>query len=256
MVNSKIIFISGATSGIGEATARLFAQNGWHIIALGRRKARLLQLQTDLEMEYGVKVLPLVADVRHKEALNTVINQMPDAWKRVDVLVNNAGLAAGRDLLQNASAEDWDTMIDTNLKGLLYLTQAVLPFMLANKGGHIINLGSIAGKEVYAQGSVYCATKFGVDALSRGMRIDLLQHHIKVTAINPGLVETEFSVVRFKGDEAMAKAVYQGFEPLSAADIADTIYYAATRPKHVNINEITLTPLAQASAHYLNRETR
>lgn len=253
MENVNIVFISGATSGIGKATARLFAQNGWQIIALGRRKERLLQLQVDLEMEYGVKVLPLVADVRNKEAVTQLVNQLPDVWKPVNVLVNNAGLAAGRDLFQDADPDDWDTMIDTNIKGLLYLTRAVLPFMPVNGTGHIINLGSIAGKEVYAQGNVYCATKFAVDALSRAMRIDLLKQRIKVTAINPGLVETEFSVVRFKGDEQKAKAVYEGFEPLTAHDIADTIYYAATRPRHVNINEITLTPLAQAGAHYLNK---
>ncbi|OWY21840.1 KR domain-containing protein [Sphingobacteriales bacterium UPWRP_1] len=251
MQNQPIILISGATAGIGKATAELFAKNGWQVIALGRRHERLLQLQVHLEMEYGTKVLPVTVDVRNKEAITEQINQLPDAWKPVRVLVNNAGLAAGRDYFAEADIEDWETMISTNINGLLYLTRAVLPFMPQNGTGHIVNLGSIAGKEVYAQGSVYCATKFAVDALSRGMRIDLLKQRIKVTAINPGLVETEFSVVRFKGDEQKAKAVYEGFEPLTASDVADTIYYAVTRPLHVNINEITLTPLAQAGAHYL-----
>lgn len=253
--NRDIVFITGATAGIGRATAVLFAKHGWQVVIVGRRAERLTELKQELEEKYAVEVFPIQADVRDYEAFGKSIEQLPEGWKNIRVLVNNAGLAMGRDAIQDANVADWDTMIDTNIKGLLHVTHFIVPFLKAHqRGGHIINVGSIAGKEVYANGAVYCATKFAVDALSKGMRIDLLQSGIKVTVVHPGLVETEFSVVRFKGDADKAKVVYQGYQPLLPEDVADAIYYAASRPHHVNIGEITLTPLAQASAHYLVKE--
>ena len=244
----KIVLITGATSGFGEACARKFAAAGnYDIIITGRRKERLEALQQELESAGSVKILPLVFDVRDKEAVFTVLGQIPENWKKIDILINNAGLALGRDLFDEASLDDWETMIDTNVNGLLYVSRAVLPHLIAQKG-HIINLGSVAGKEVYERGNVYCASKFAVDAISKSMRIDLLRHGIKVTAIHPGAADTEFSQVRFKGDEAKARQIYEGYTPLSAEDVADAIYYCASLPPHVCINEINITCTAQANA--------
>ena len=244
---TKTALITGATSGIGEACATLFAREGYQLIIVGRRAERLQQLADQLQQAYSVQILSIEADVRDKAALQEKFEGIPAEWKKVDVLVNNAGLSQGLDPIQNGSTDDWDTMIDTNVKGLLYVSKIVSNWMIQNKTGHIINIGSIAGKEVYPSGNVYCASKHAVDALNKGMRIDLLPHGIKVTAINPGMVETEFSLVRFKGDAERAKAVYQGLEPLVAADIADAIWFVVTRPAHVNINDMIIMPTAQAT---------
>ena len=247
-MTSKIAFITGATSGIGEACANLFAQQGYQLIIAGRRSDRLQKLSTALEKTYALQVMPLVLDVRNKIELNTILEALPEEWKKVSVLVNNAGLSQGLDPIDKGDTDDWDTMIDTNVKGFLYVTKIVSNWMIPLKSGHIVNIGSIAGKEVYPNGNVYCATKHAVDALNKGMRMDLLPYGIKVTAINPGMVETEFSLVRFKGDEERAKAVYQNFEPLTAQDIADAIWFVVSRPAHVNINDMLIMPTAQASA--------
>ena len=240
--------ITGATSGFGKAIAKKFATNGWNCIITGRRKERLLEVAKELPSTFNVNILPLVFDVQVKEEVFNEINGLPGEWKNIDVLINNAGLALGRDSFDNSNLEDWETMIDTNVKGLLYVSKAVLPFMIENKKGHIINIGSTAAKEVYPNGNVYCATKTAVDAISKAQRIDLLPHKIKVTAIHPGAVDTEFSLVRFKGDEAKAKAVYDGYEPLHAEDIAAVCYYCATLPQHVCINDLVITCTAQANS--------
>jgi 3-hydroxy acid dehydrogenase / malonic semialdehyde reductase len=244
----KKVLITGATSGIGEACADLFAREKYALVLTGRRIDRLEKLSNRLKNEYKVEVIPLNFDVRNKEEVVEHLEQLPAEWKQIDVLINNAGLSQGLDPIQKGSYEDWDTMIDTNVKGLLYVTKVVSNWMINNGSGHIINIGSIAGKEVYPNGNVYCATKHAVDALSKAMRIDLLSSGIKVTAIHPGAVETEFSIVRFKGDEARARKVYDGFEPLVANDIAEAIWFAVSRPEHVNINELTIMPTAQAIA--------
>ena len=243
-----IAFITGATAGIGKATAELFAKNGYNIIITGRRKERLDELSSHLKSTYKVDVLSLNFDVRKLKEVETAINSIPAEWKKINVLVNNAGLAVGLSSIQEGDIDDWERMIDTNIKGLLYVTRLVAPILIANGSGHIVNIGSIAGKEVYANGNIYCATKHAVDALSKSMRIDMLPHNIKVTAINPGLVETEFSIVRFKGDEERAKKPYLGIQPLTPEDIAETIYWCATRPAHVNINDVIITPTVQANA--------
>lgn len=248
----RIVCITGATSGIGEACAHKFAAAGYNLIITGRRKERLLLLQTQLEQQ-GAVVMPLCFDVQNREAVNTAFGNLPESWKAVDILINNAGLALGRDGFDTADMDDWETMLNTNVHGLLYVTRAVLPYMKEAKKGHIINLGSVAGKEVYESGNVYCASKFAVDALSKSMRIDLLKYGIKVTAIHPGAVETEFSLVRFKGDIVKSTATYQGFLPLSASDIADTIYYCANLPEHVCINDLVITCLQQAGTYYFNK---
>jgi 3-hydroxy acid dehydrogenase/malonic semialdehyde reductase len=247
-MSSKIAFITGATSGIGEACATLFAQQGYQLILVGRRSDRLEQLSQQLSNSFSIQIMPVVADVRDKEQLSNLLDALPDTWKNVDVLVNNAGLSQGLDPIDKGNTDDWDTMIDTNVKGLLYVTKIVSNWMIPFRKGHIINIGSIAGKEVYPNGNVYCASKHAVDALNKGMRIDLLPYGIKVTAINPGMVETEFSLVRFEGDEQRAKAVYESFEPLIAQDIADAIWFAVSRPAHVNINDMLIMPAAQATA--------
>jgi 3-hydroxy acid dehydrogenase/malonic semialdehyde reductase len=250
---AKIALITGATSGIGEACANLFASEHYDLVLTGRRTDRLEKLAEKLSNEHKVEIVIAAFDVRDREQVVSKLEALPAKWKRVDVLVNNAGLSQGLDPIQNGSYDDWDTMIDTNIKGLLYVSKAVSNWMITNKFGHIINLGSVAGKEVYPNGNVYCATKFAVDALNKAMRIDLLPYGIKVTGIHPGAVETEFSEVRFKGDKERAKKVYDGFEPLVAADIAETIWFAVSRPAHVNINELTVMPTAQASATIINR---
>jgi len=245
----KIVLITGATSGFGEAAARQFAAAGYRLIITGRRKERLEALKQELKTD----VLALVFDVQDKDAVFAAIASLPAEWKDIDILVNNAGLALGRDHFNEASLDDWETMLDTNVKGLLYVSKAVVPLMIARQGGHIINLGSIAGKEVYEKGNVYCASKYAVDAISKSLRIDLLQHRIKVTVIHPGAADTEFSKVRFKGDMDQAQKIYEGYTPLRAEDVADTIFYCASLPAHVCINEVNITCLAQANSFYYNR---
>lgn len=249
-----IVLITGATAGFGEACARKFAANGYDLIITGRRQERLTALQQDLEKANGIKVLTLTFDVQDEKAVSSALTQIPDSWKAVDILINNAGLALGLSTIDEGNLSDWDTMIDTNVKGLLYVSRVVIPWLKARKKGHIINLGSTAAKTVYAKGNVYCATKAAVDAISQGMRIDLLPYFIKVTAIHPGAAETEFSVVRFKGDAGKADDVYKGFTPLSAQDVADTIYYCATLPAHVCINDLVITCTQQANAIYTYKE--
>ncbi len=251
---AKIALITGATSGIGAACADTFAAQGYDLILVARRENLLDTQMQQLHEKYGVKIKKLIADVRDKENVNYVLNTLPNEWKNVDVLVNNAGLSQGLDPIDKGDTDDWDTMIDTNVKGLLYVTKVVSGWMVERKQGHIINIGSIAGKEVYPNGNVYCASKHAVDALSKGMRIDLLPHGIKVTEINPGMVETEFSIVRFKGDENRAKKVYDGLEPLIAQDIADAIWYVVSRPAHVNINDMLIMPTAQATGTIVKRD--
>lgn len=247
-MNKKTAFITGATAGIGKATAELLAKSGYNIIITGRRKERLDEFSKYLRSTYNSNVLSLNFDVRDLKQVETAISSIPEDWKKIDILLNNAGLAAGLSTIQEGNIDDWERMIDTNIKGLLYITRNIAPIMIKNGYGHIINIGSIAGKEVYANGNVYCATKHAVDALSKGMRIDLLQHNIKVTAINPGMVETEFSIVRFNGDEDRAKNVYKGLQPLLPEDIAETVYWVASRPAHVNINDIIIMPTVQANS--------
>lgn len=247
----KTALITGATSGIGKACAIKFAQNKYDLILTGRREDRLLKLKAELQKEFDNKITTLTFDVRDREAVKNAIATLKG--QTINVLVNNAGLAAGMDNIQNGSMDDWDQMIDTNIKGLLYVTRNVAPMMVENKSGHIINIGSIAGKEVYPKGNVYCASKHAVDALTKGMRIDLLESGIKVTQIAPGAVETEFSMVRFKGDQETADNVYKGFEPLHAEDIAGVVFYVTSLPPHVNINDLLIMPTAQASATNLIR---
>jgi NADP-dependent 3-hydroxy acid dehydrogenase YdfG len=249
----KIVFVTGATSGFGEACAHKFAANGYNLILNGRRVERLESLQEALAEGYGATALLLPFDVQDRTGVFTAIEKLPSEWQDIDVLVNNAGLALGRDLFDEADISDWTTMIDTNVKGLLYVSKAVVPFMIKAKRGHIVNVGSIAGKEVYQSGNVYCATKHAVDAITKAMRIDLLQHRIKVTAIHPGAAETEFSIVRFKGAEETAKKVYNGYQPLRAEDVADVIYYTTTLPAHVCINDMVITCTQQANSIYTDK---
>ncbi|MGN6510744.1 MAG: SDR family NAD(P)-dependent oxidoreductase [Chitinophaga sp.] len=253
MKTGKIALVTGATAGFGEACATRFAKEGYDLVITGRRAERLEALKTQIEKEYGVRVRTLAFDVRNKEAVESALNSLEDSWKTVDVLVNNAGLALDLSPIDEGNTEDWDTMIDTNVKGLLYVSRAVMPWMKERKQGQIVNIGSTAAKTVYAKGNVYCASKAAVDAISQGMRIDLLPYNIKVTAVHPGAAETEFSLVRFKGDESRAKDVYKGFTPLSAADVADVVYYCCSLPPHVCINDLVLTPTAQANAYYIQR---
>lgn len=248
-----IALITGATSGIGEATALKFAENGVDLIITGRRNDRLAILQNKLE-ERSVRVLSLCFDIRNRDEVEHALAGLPQEWAGIDILVNNAGLAAGLSTVQEGDTDDWNRMIDTNVKGLLYITRAVSPGMAERKSGHIINIGSIAGKEVYPNGNVYCATKHAVDALTQGMRIDLLPYNVKVTQVCPGAVETEFSVVRFHGDKVRADKVYEGYECLVAGDIADCIWFAVSRPPHVNINDMVVMPAAQATATLFNKK--
>lgn len=249
---SKIILVTGASSGFGKAIATKFAAGGWNLILTARRKEKLDELSKALEANYGIKTLCLTFDIQDKKAVFANLQNLPTEWQAIKILVNNAGLALGRDSFENANLEDWETMIDTNVKGLLYASKAVLPQLIKEKG-HIINIGSTAGKEVYKDGNVYCASKHAVDAISKAQRIDLLQYQIKVTAIHPGAADTEFSVVRFKGDEEKAKAVYTGYQPLMAEDIADTIWFVANTPAHVCINDLVITCTAQANSMYLHK---
>ncbi len=251
---NRIALITGATAGIGEATARLLGKNGYDLIITGRRKERLDRLKNELEEKTPTKVLPLTFDVRRRDEAEKALGSLPEKWQAIDVLVNNAGLAAGLSKLHEGDIDDWEQMIDTNVKGLLYVSRIILPGMVERRRGHVINISSTAGKEVYANGNVYCATKFAVDALNKAMRLELVDYGVKVTSVNPGFTETEFSLVRFKGDKEKAKQPYVGMEPLHAEDIAEVILFVLSRPDHVNINEIIVTPKAQANAFYIHRE--
>lgn len=243
--------ITGATSGIGKATAQLFAKNNINLIICGRRIEKLQKLQQELSQFTKVHILQF--DVRYNEEVQNAINSLPDEFKHIDILINNAGNAHGLDSIQNGNIDDWNAMIDGNVKGLLYVSKAIIPQMVERNNGFIVNIGSIAGKDVYPNGNVYCASKFAVNALNKGMRIDLNQHNIRVSAIHPGLVETEFSDVRFKGDSERAKTVYQGYKALQPEDIADIILFVVTRPYHVNIEDLIVYPTAQASATIVNK---
>ncbi|WP_210487427.1 SDR family NAD(P)-dependent oxidoreductase [Rufibacter aurantiacus] len=250
-MTQKIALVTGASSGIGRATAISLAQHGFKIIATGRRTERLQELVQQFGPE---NIYPLAFDVRDREAVSAAISSLPAEWRTIDVLINNAGNAHGLASFQNGDLDDWDAMLDINVKGLLYVTKEVLPVMVERKSGHIINIGSIAGKEVYANGNVYCASKFAVDALSKAMRIDLVHEGVKVSEVNPGAVETEFSEVRFKGDKERAASVYKGYEALTAEDLADLILFMVTRPRHVNLAEVMILPAAQASATIINKQ--
>jgi 3-hydroxy acid dehydrogenase/malonic semialdehyde reductase len=246
----KIIMITGATAGFGWAIAKKFGLNGYNLIITGRRKERLDQLVKELKVNKDIKVLPLSFDVRNSEEVTTAIEKLPDEWKNIDILVNNAGLAVGLGRIDEGILDDWNRMIDTNIKGLLYVSRAVAPLMVARGKGYIFNIGSIAGKAAYEGGNVYCATKSAVDSLTKSMRIDMLKYNIRVTQIAPGMAETEFSIVRFKGDTKRAKAVYKGIEALTAADIAEVVWFCATLPDHVCINDLVITPTQQADAFF------
>ncbi|WP_419801047.1 SDR family NAD(P)-dependent oxidoreductase [Mucilaginibacter sp.] len=245
---NKIALITGASSGIGEACAHVFAREGFKLILTGRQADKLESLASALNIQYQTEVAVAAFDIRDKNSVQHSLETLPEAWKKVDVLINNAGLSIGLEPINQGNPDDWDVMIDTNIKGLLYASKVVSNWMIANGSGHIVNLGSIAGKEVYPNGNVYSATKHAVDALNKAMRLDLLPHGIRVSAINPGAVETNFSNIRFKGDTDRAKKVYEGFEPLVAADIAETIWFVVSRPTHININDLTIMPAAQANA--------
>ena len=248
---AKTVFITGATSGFGKATAEIFAENGNNLIIAGRREERLISLKNTLKSKHGVEITTLCFDVRNSEAVIAAIESLPN--KKIDVLVNNAGLASGVNKIQEGLLEDWDKMIDTNIKGLLYVSKAIIPLMVDQQFGHIINIGSTAGKEAYEKGNVYCATKHAVDALSKSMRIDLLGKGIKVSQICPGAAETEFSEVRLHGDVEKAKQIYQGYDPMSAEDVASIVYYVTTLPKNLCVNDLVVTSLCQASSHYIHR---
>ena len=252
-LRKKIVFVTGASSGIGRACARAFAREGASLLLAARRDVLLKDLAESLSAEFGAAVLPFALDVRNAAAVARVVDGLPDDWKEIDVLVNNAGLSRGLDKLQDGLLSDWEEMIDTNVKGLLYVSRAVLPGMAARGRGHIINIGSIAGHEIYPAGNVYCATKFAVKALGRGLRLDLCGTNVRVSTVDPGMVETEFSEVRFHGDKARAANVYRGFTPLAPEDVAEAVLFCATRPAHVNISEVIVMPAAQASTMLVHR---
>ncbi len=251
---NRIVFITGATSGIGKACAEKFALQGDNLILTGRRADRLQTLKDELELRHKIRVFTLCFDVQDRDAVFSGVAQLPEDWLEIDILINNAGLALGREYFEDADLDDWDTMLRTNVNGILYTTRAVLPLMIPRHRGHIINIGSTAAKEVYEKGNVYCASKQAVDALSQSMRIDLLRHGIKVTAVHPGATETEFSLVRFKGDQLKASGVYEGFQPLSGADIADVVCYCTSLPANVCINDLVMTSLSQANSLYLHKD--
>lgn len=253
-LQDKIVLITGASSGIGQACAREFAKLKCNLILVSRRLDKLQQVADLLINEHQIKVLTYKVDVRNFDDVQNFYNNLPEEWKKIEILVNNAGLAKGLDKFYEGTVEDWDQMIDTNFKGLLYVSRVIVPQMVERQSGHIINIGSTAGHDAYPMGNVYAATKFAVKALSQSFRIDLLDKGIKVSSVDPGMVETEFSLVRFSGDQERAKKVYQGLTPLTAFDVADAVVYCATRPKHVNINQIILTPLAQASSNFVFRK--
>ncbi len=250
---SKIALITGATSGIGAATSHLLAANGFDLILTGRRNKRLVELDRELSVKYKIKCLLLCFDVTKLHQVQSALESLPGNWKSIDVLINNAGLAVGMETVDNGEIEDWERMIDTNIKGLLYVTRTVTPWLKERKSGHIINISSIAGKEAYPMGGVYCGTKHAVQAISHAMRIELLPFGVKVGTVAPGMVDTEFSNVRFKGDDERAKSVYKGVTPLSPKDVADTILFLVTRPAHVNIDDVLIMPTAQGSARDVYR---
>jgi len=250
---SRLALVTGATSGIGEATTKRLAQEGFDLIITGRRQDRLDAFKQELEQKFNVRVQALCFDIRQRKEVDYAVTKI-ERIDELQILVNNAGLAAGLSTIHEGDVDDWERMIDTNIKGLLYISRQIMPFMVKYKKGHIVNIGSIAGRNVYANGNVYCATKYAVDAITQAMRTDLLSHGIKVTQIAPGAVDTEFSIVRFHGDENKVKDVYNGYQPLLADDIADAVIYALTRPPHVNINDMLIMPVAQASAFNLHRE--
>lgn len=255
---NKIVFITGATAGFGKACAEIFARHGYDLVLNGRREDRLQEIKNELETRFNVAIILCPFDVRNQAEVFQAIENIPEEWKLIDVLINNAGLALGRDHFDDAQMEDWEIMIDTNIKGVMYVTKAVLPLLKTARDTkksipHIINMGSVAGKEVYEKGNVYCVSKHGLDALSQSMRIDLLKENMKVTAIHPGAAETEFSLVRFKGDEETAKKIYDGLKPLTAEDVAEVVYYCTTQPPHVCINDLVITCTQQANSIYFNR---
>ncbi|PCJ27681.1 MAG: NAD(P)-dependent oxidoreductase [Flavobacteriales bacterium] len=250
----KTIFITGATSGFGKASAEIFAKNGHNLIIAGRRKDRLEALTDELKSQHNINIVPLCFDIRDNNAVVSAINSLQN--KNIDVLINSAGLASGLSKIQDGQLDDWGKMIDTNIKGLLYVSKVVMPLMINKKKGHIINIGSTAGKETYEKGNIYCASKYAVDAISKSMRIDLLEHGIKVTQICPGAAETEFSEVRFHGDAEKAKKAYLGYEPMSAEDVASIIYYVTSLPENLCINDLVVTSLAQANSFYINRKNK
>jgi 3-hydroxy acid dehydrogenase / malonic semialdehyde reductase len=249
---NKIALVTGATSGIGYATAKIFAENKIDLIICGRRTDKLAQLESEISGK--VKVFKLSFDVSNRDSVFEALNSLPQNWKKIDILINNAGSAHGLDTVETANLDDWDKMIDINVKGLMYVTKAILPWMIEEQSGHIVNISSIAGKEVYLKGNAYCASKHAVDAFNSGLRIDLMGKGIKVSVINPGAVNTEFSTVRFKGDTKKADKIYEGFEPLVAHDIADLIYFVVSRPKHINISDTTILPNAQVTATQIHRK--
>ncbi|RDI40973.1 SDR family NAD(P)-dependent oxidoreductase [Aquicella lusitana] len=256
MLKNKTVLITGASSGIGAACASQFAAMGANLILCARQIEKLHALAAQLQNAHGIEIHTIMLDVRSKEQITAAIHALPDKWKAIDILINNAGLAAGLDFLHEGQVQDWEDMIDTNVKGLLYMTREILPHMLKQNRGHIINIGSIAGHQVYPKGAVYCASKFAVNAITQGLRMDLLGSRIRVSTVDPGAVETNFSKVRFKGDEQRAAAVYEGMQPLTALDVADAVLYCATRPAHVNISEILIMPTDQAAATMVSRKAK
>ena len=252
-LKNKIVLITGATSGIGLSSAKLFAKNGAKLIIAARRKDRLAELTKELKSKYKTDIISIELDVRSRKAVDSAIKKLPAKWKNIDVLLNNAGLSRGLDKLHEGNIQDWEEMLDTNVKGLLYVSRAVIPLMVKRNSGHIINIGSIAGHEVYPKGNVYCASKHAVDAITKGMRMDLVDTNVRVTAIDPGLAETEFSIVRFHGDKQKAKAVYTGIDALTPDDIADAIVYAASRPENVVVADMILLPNKQAAAMVMHK---
>jgi len=255
-LKNKIVLITGASSGIGKACAEAFAREGADLILTARRLQLIDKLSQSLEKKFKIKILIAKLDVRNKEEVQDLISSLSKEWRKIDILLNNAGLARGLSTIDEGKYNDWDEMIDTNVKGLLYVSREILPLMVKRKKGHIINIGSIAGHSVYPKGNVYNASKFAVGAITRGMRLDLYEKDIRISTVDPGMVETEFSIVRFRGDKEKANKIYEGLKPLSAADIADAVLYCATRPQHVNIDELIITPTAQASAIHVKRNLK
>lgn len=251
---SDIVMVTGSTSGIGKAIAELLAKNGFRVIVTGRRQERIEELVDELKLKHNCSITGLSFDITNKEEVFDSIDSLPEEWKNIDILINNAGLASGLDPIHEGDLTDWEIMIDTNIKGLLYISRKVTAGMINRRKGQIINIGSIAGREVYPNGNVYNATKHAVDALTKAMRIDLLKHKIRVSQVAPGLVKTEFSEVRFHGDTERAEQVYQGYEPLQAQDVAEAVHFVITRPEHVNINDILIMPTAQANSYNLDKK--
>lgn len=252
-IKDKIVFVTGASSGIGEACARIFAQNGNKLLLCARREDRLKELSQELESNFGTDIFTFQLDVRNREDVEKAIDSLPEKWKEIDILINNAGLARGLSKLHEGLIDDWDEMIDTNVKGLLYISRKIIPGMVQREKGDIINIGSIAGHEVYPGGAAYCASKHAVDALTKGLRMDLLGTPLRVCTVDPGLVETEFSIIRFHGNKEKADNVYQGMRPLTGSDVAETVFYCASRPPHIQIAEVIMFPTAQRSATMVHR---